>query len=927
MANEFKVRKSLVVNGSGSVLLDVQGSQGQLFSITDSLSGSLFAVKDISGMPIMEAFSDNTVRMGQFGQKVLFVSQSKVGIGKETALNANLDISGSATLTGSLIVSGSSSFTGSLIVGFSGSQEFRVLQTGVSLGNIITDAHTITGSLAISGSVTSTGFTGSLLGTASYASQALTASNANTASYVLNAVSASFSSTALTASYATQALTASNANTASYVLNAVSASFATQAITASNANTASYVLNAVSASFASTASTADNFTVRGTLTAQTIIAQTITSSTDFVTGSTKFGSLITNTHQFTGSVSVSGSITSPSITGSLLGTASFANRATTSSYALTASYAQNIVISGSINDVDYIDFNTGSAVPAWKSGRVFWDNTEGCLGVYNAEADVTLQVGQENWTRVFNDTTASILNGSPVRIIGTHGDHPEVVLATALPVSGAANLVNQILGVATHTIEASTFGYITTQGLVRGLNTSAYNDGDTIYVSTTPGQYTNIVLPAPYEVIPIGQVVKAGPGGSGIIYVSVQQPLDFADLSTVERGGIYDAGDLWTFVPSGSFGVWRHTNQLSGSYGLTGSLNATSFTGSLLGTASYARQALTASYATFADSVGGLSSGSFATTGSNTFLGNQTISGSLNVTQGVTSSLLGTASWAVYAITASYATSIAGITSGSIITTGSNTFIGDQTISGSLLLTGNLNVLGTASFVYVTASQLALSASFISVNVFEPAERFGGLKVYDSGSLSHLATASLAWDSLRNVWVYQNASGSSITGGVLIAGPENTGSLGSEAFLTDGRIVKSVGDNHIDNSIMSEVSGSIGVSGSFGITGSLLISQSLLRNQNILITAAGTNALTNDLTGSYTAAFYNYTLASASNARAGQFTAVWSGNNIQYMDNSTVDIGNTSGAVLNATLSNGFIVVSGVFATGNWNFKSTINLI
>jgi hypothetical protein len=106
MANEFKVRKSLVVNGSGSVLFDVQGSQGQLFSITDSLSGSLFAVKDISGMPVMEAFSDNTVRMGQFGQRALFVSQSRVGIGKESALTATLDVSGSATVTGSLTTTG-----------------------------------------------------------------------------------------------------------------------------------------------------------------------------------------------------------------------------------------------------------------------------------------------------------------------------------------------------------------------------------------------------------------------------------------------------------------------------------------------------------------------------------------------------------------------------------------------------------------------------------------------------------------------------------------------------------------------------------------------------------------------------------------------------------------------------------------------------
>ena len=61
------------------------------------------------------------------------------------------------------------------------------------------------------------------------------------------------------------------------------------------------------------------------------------------------------------------------------------------------------------------------------------------------------------------------------------------------------------------------------------------------------------------------------------------------------------------------------------------------------------------------------------------------------------------------------------------------------------------------------------------------AERFGGLKVYDSGS--SVATASLAWDSLRNHWVYQNASGSMYSGGMLLAGPRNSGSLGDEPSL------------------------------------------------------------------------------------------------------------------------------------------------
>jgi len=60
---------------------------------------------------------------------------------------------------------------------------------------------------------------------------------------------------------------------------------------------------------AATASYADNFTVGGTLTAQTINVQIITSSIEFNTGSTRNGALSTNTHQFTGSVLMTGSLT------------------------------------------------------------------------------------------------------------------------------------------------------------------------------------------------------------------------------------------------------------------------------------------------------------------------------------------------------------------------------------------------------------------------------------------------------------------------------------------------------------------------------------------------------------------------------------------------------------------------------------------
>jgi hypothetical protein len=58
----------LTVIGSGSTqpIVSVQGSFGELFTIYDTLTGSLFSVNDISGLPILEVFSDNTILMGSY---------------------------------------------------------------------------------------------------------------------------------------------------------------------------------------------------------------------------------------------------------------------------------------------------------------------------------------------------------------------------------------------------------------------------------------------------------------------------------------------------------------------------------------------------------------------------------------------------------------------------------------------------------------------------------------------------------------------------------------------------------------------------------------------------------------------------------------------------------------------------------------------
>jgi len=76
------------------------------------------------------------------------------------------------------------------------------------------------------------------------------------------------------------------------------------AYTASQNNRNGTYATTGSNTFAGIQTVNSNLVVTGSITAQTLVVQTITSSVDFVTGSTRFGSLLSNTHVFSGSVTM-----------------------------------------------------------------------------------------------------------------------------------------------------------------------------------------------------------------------------------------------------------------------------------------------------------------------------------------------------------------------------------------------------------------------------------------------------------------------------------------------------------------------------------------------------------------------------------------------------------------------------------------------
>ena len=75
--------------------LSFEGSAGQLFSVTNSLTGTLFSVNDVSGIPSIEVVDSGLIKLAQFAGNVVIGSGSDDGVTK-------LQLTGSAKASGTV---------------------------------------------------------------------------------------------------------------------------------------------------------------------------------------------------------------------------------------------------------------------------------------------------------------------------------------------------------------------------------------------------------------------------------------------------------------------------------------------------------------------------------------------------------------------------------------------------------------------------------------------------------------------------------------------------------------------------------------------------------------------------------------------------------------------------------------------------------
>ena len=89
--NRMIQKREAIVDSTSGVTRDRHYGKsdwnGRLFTVNNTVTGSIFSVNDVAGLPIVEVFSDDRVVMGQYASDALVVSGSGVSFANLPTIN------------------------------------------------------------------------------------------------------------------------------------------------------------------------------------------------------------------------------------------------------------------------------------------------------------------------------------------------------------------------------------------------------------------------------------------------------------------------------------------------------------------------------------------------------------------------------------------------------------------------------------------------------------------------------------------------------------------------------------------------------------------------------------------------------------------------------------------------------------------------
>jgi hypothetical protein len=201
-------------------------------------------------------------------------------------------------------------------------------------------------------------------------------------------------------------------------------------------------------------------------------------------------------------------------------------------------------------NVDKIDFNTATSDTAGV-GQLAWNDTDGTLDL-GLKGGLLNKIGQQVVVRARNNSGSSITKGSVVKIVGVAGGFIGINLALGDSDANSATA----FGIVAEDIADTSNGFVSIQGIVHGLNTNSFTEGDVLYLSpTVAGTFTNVKPVAPQHAVVVGYVAKKS-ATDGHILMHVQNGYELDELHNVSINGSLANNDALIYESSTQ--LWKN---------------------------------------------------------------------------------------------------------------------------------------------------------------------------------------------------------------------------------------------------------------------------------------------------------------------------------------------------------------------------------